>query len=67
MTKEDACEALTALVDVAFIFAHVFKRINKGIIDLLWAIIWSRLVVEVDDIQSEKLLVNWPLVLRLYG
>jgi hypothetical protein len=52
---------------VALVFTDMLKGIHKCIIDLLGAIVRSRLVMEVNNIQSKEFLVYRPLMLWLCG
>ena len=51
-------------MDVALILTDMFKGIHKCIIDLLWAVLRTRLVMEINHVQSEEFLVGRPLMLR---
>lgn len=44
---------------------NMFKGVHKRIIDLLWAILRTRLVMEINHVQSEEFRVSRPLMLRM--
>lgn len=56
---------MTSLKNVPLILADMFKSINQGIIYLLWAVVRTWLVMEIDYVKGEILWRHRPLMLWL--
>lgn len=56
---------MTSLENVPFILADMLKSINQSIIYLLWTVISSRLVMEIDYVQGEILRLYRPQMMWL--